>query len=163
VTELFEKSPIQDEDGKKKKKGAKKPAEAPAGGESASDYLARLRDGESEFILRSLDCVSCDQCGAPADLEYVFEFKKFKTWQVRCGWWCQHSWIVDEIPGVLNSSPDIPAASFRLHAGRFAGVTIGEAWEAGNAWYIESVASGVVKEAKAARLACQEFLNAKTG
>lgn len=161
---LFDKSPVQDEDGKKQKKESKRPQ---SGGQdlSSSHYLSRLFAAENDFLVRSLDCVSCDKCGAPADLEYVFEIQGIKTWQVRCGWLCLHSWCIEEIPGVLNSGPKTQAGSFRMHSGRFAGKTLAEIWDAGQAWYVEGIASGVVHADgnRAALSAARKFVMEKTG
>lgn len=156
---LFDVSPIHDEDGKKKKGGKAKKPKAQPQERSADDYLARLRSAESSFLMRSLECVSCDNCGAPADLEEVFEFEGIKTWRVRCGWWCLHSWLIEEIPGVL---PERKRGSYRLHGGRFAGMTLEDVWGAGERWYIESLASGV-GGTKSSTAAAKEFLAEKSG
>jgi hypothetical protein len=136
MTFLFDTSPIEDNDGKKKKKARKKAApepqpvfhREPAVEEQPAGYLASI-DGH----------YSCDRCGLTVlDLIDIRKTDSGTKWLVMCGWWCLHSWLVDPIPGLLDKE-DRKQDVFRMRGGRFDGKSFDEIAAAGGRWYIESL------------------------
>jgi len=135
---LFDTSPIEDEEGKKKKKARKKAdpepqpvfRREPAVEEQPAGYLASI---EGHY--------SCDRCGLTTlDLIDIRKTESGTKWLVMCGWWCLHSWLVDPIPGLLDKEDRKQAADvFRMRGGRFDGKSFDEIAAAGGRWYIESL------------------------
>jgi hypothetical protein len=133
---LFDTSPIEDEDGKKKKKARKKATpepqpvvhREPAVEEQPAGYLASI-DGH----------YSCDTCGLTVlDLIDIRKTDSGTKWFVMCGWWCLHSWLVDPIPGLLDKE-DRKHDVFRMRGGRFNGKSFDEIDASDSRWYIESL------------------------
>jgi hypothetical protein len=133
---LFDTSPIEDEDGKKKKKQTRKKAvpepvihREPAVEEQPAGYLASI-DGH----------YACDRCGLTTlDLIDIRKTDSGTKWLVMCGWWCLHSWLVDPIPGLLDKEDRKQSDVFRMRGGRFDGKSFDEIAAAGGRWYIESL------------------------
>jgi hypothetical protein len=133
---LFDTSPIEDEDGKKKKKARKKSApepqpvfrREPAVEEQPAGYLASI---EGHY--------TCDRCGLTTlDLIDIRKTDSGTKWLVMCGWWCLHSWLVDPIPGLLDKE-DRKHDVFRMRGGRYDGKSFDEIDASGARWYIESL------------------------
>lgn len=129
---LFDVSPIEDEDSKKRKPSKRKKEEPPQS-RGQVDYSAGYVPG----YVASLD-VECDRCGMTiTDLAEVYR----NEWLVVCGWGCGRQWRIDPIPGLLESlskSSDSPT----LRTGRHKGKTIDEVWESGDAgkMYVRGIA-----------------------
>lgn len=139
MNQLFDTSPIEDEDGKKKKASRRKkpdpPPAAPRRFEPAVDempagYLASV---EGHY--------ACDRCGLTVlDLIDIRKTDSGTKWLVTCGWWCLHSWLVDPIPGLLDREDRKQAADvFRMRGGRYDGKSFDEIDRQGARWYIESL------------------------
>lgn len=133
---LFDISPIEDEDSKKKKPSKrKKAADEPSLAPQQTDYMF----GYSPGYMLSIEDVPCDTCGAPADLVEIRKIDGKTQWVVMCGWWCMHRWHIDPIPGLLEEAEKQPA-EFVLRDGRFAGKTFSEIRDLGRLDYIKSLA-----------------------
>jgi hypothetical protein len=135
---LFDTSPIEDEDGKKKKKQARKKVEPeptvfrrePTVTEQPVGYLASI---EGHY--------TCDRCGLTTlDLIDIRKTDSGTKWLIMCGWWCLHSWLVDPIPGLLDKEDRKQSADvFRMRGGRYDGKSFDEIDADGARWYIESL------------------------
>ena len=134
---LFDTSPVEDNDGKKKKKARKKLApepqpvfhREPAVGSEPAGYLASI-DGH----------YSCDTCGLTVlDLVDIRKTEGGTKWLVQCGWWCLRTWLVDPIPGLLDKEDRKQADVFRMRGGRYNGKSFDEIAAADARWYIESL------------------------
>ncbi len=148
---LFDVSPIQDEDGKKKKPSKRKKADEPEFDRPPpTDYM----NGYSPGFLMSIDSVPCDKCGAPVDL---VEIRK-SSWLVMCGWWCMHQWEIDPIPELLKPVSDSPASDndFVLKFGVHAGKSLRELWDSGHQAYVRMLPK-IAKQASVAK-AVEDFL-----
>ena len=146
---LFDISPIEDEDSKKKKPSKRKKADESAPRSEPTDYLSGYVPG----YIASLD-VPCDRCGT--SVTDLAEIRK-NEWLVVCGWGCSRQWVVDPIPGVLDSQKE--QREYVLRDGRFRGKTFDEVWSSGGDWYVR----GLVKtggKTMAAR-AAKEWLSKK--
>lgn len=122
---LFDTSPIEDEVSKKKK--AKKPKSQTQSPDSERPQQLPRRV-EKEVLpgyIMSLDDVPCEQCGAPADLVEIKRVDGREKWVVVCGWWCLHSWVIDEIPGLLDKE-EPKDSGFVLREGIHSGKTFDE-------------------------------------
>jgi len=137
--QLFDTSPIEDENGKKAKKSrrqkqvADQPASQtrPAYVEPVASYLASI-DGH---------CV-CQRCGMTVvDLVDARQTDQGPKWLVQCGWWCLLLFLIDPIPGLLDEEDKKQKDVFRVRGGRFDGKTLAEIDASGNRWYIEALAS----------------------
>jgi hypothetical protein len=131
---LFDIAPVEDNDGKKKKKARKKAVPEPVFHretvveEQPAGYLASI---EGHY--------SCDRCGLTVlDLIDIRKTDSGTKWLVTCGWWCLHSWLVDPIPGLLDKE-DRKQDVFRMRGGRFDGKSFDEIAAADARWYIESL------------------------
>jgi hypothetical protein len=133
---LFDISPVEDNDGKKKKHPRKKASPSPrpvlrsdpAVEEQPVGYLASI-DGH----------YACDRCGLTTlDLIDIRKTESGTKWLVTCGWWCLHSWLVDPIPGLLDKE-DRKQDVFRMRGGRYDGKSFDEIAAADARWYIESL------------------------
>lgn len=148
---LFDVSPIQDEDGKKKKVSKRKRPDGEVRGCVApTDYTT----GYSPGFLMSIDSVPCDKCGAPVDL---VEIRK-SSWLVMCGWWCMHTWEIDPIPELLKPVPDSRAydTEFVLKFGLHAGKSLRELWDSGHQAYVRMLPK-IAKQASVTK-AVEDFL-----
>lgn len=140
---LFDISPIEDEDSKKKKPSKRKKNEEPVVRSGPVDY----KEGYVPGYIASLD-VPCDRCGT--SVTDLAEVRK-NEWLVVCGWGCSRQWAIDPIPGVLDSQKE--AREFILRDGRFKGKTLSEVWAAGDEWYVRGLAKtgGKTMSARAAK------------
>ncbi len=128
---LFEISPIKDEDSKKKKSSKRKKVQEQKLPGAPVDYESGYVPG----YIASLD-VACDRCGV--SVTDLAEVRK-NEWLVVCGWSCGRQWVIDPIPGVLDSKAD--DREFVLREGRFKGRTFSEVWGSGEDWYVRGLAS----------------------
>jgi hypothetical protein len=134
---LFDTSPIEDEDGKKKKKAKKKaksaePSFAPTGDQAEYEF--------QPFIMPLVRVAVCDRCKSPVvDLAEIIKIDGLPQWRVVCGWSCGNMWTIDPIPGLLDDA-DKTARKFVLREGRFAGKTLDDVWASGNEWYVRDLA-----------------------
>lgn len=134
---LFDTSPIEDEDGKKKKK-SRRSADRPVASPPAP---AAVEEFEPATILVSIDGhYSCDRCGLTVlDLIDIRKSDGGTKWLVSCGWWCLHSWLVDPVPGLLDREDRKQKDVFRMRGGRYDGKSFDEIAAEGARWYIESL------------------------
>jgi hypothetical protein len=126
---LFDVSPIEDEDVKKRKPSKRKKNDEPPPKAAPIDY------GYVPGYIASLD-VPCERCGMSiTDLAEVFK----NEWLVVCGWGCNRHWYIDPIPGVLEAVKP----SHILRSGRFKGKTFDEVWESGETgkMYVDGIAN----------------------
>lgn len=133
---LFDVSPIEDEDGPKKKKTRKK-ANKP-------QPVAVVRESNEEFTPGYMASIEghfrCEQCDlSVVDLVDIRRVGKQEEWLIKCGWWCQTEWWVDAIPGVLDKQPEEKKESFRVIGGRFDGKTFDEIDAMGCRWYMQDI------------------------
>lgn len=135
---LFDISPIEDEDSKKKKKPTKRKKDAEA------IHLPPVETVEAVPVYGYLAKIDghykCDQCGLEClDLIETRKVDGKTKWLITCGWWCMHSWLVDPIPGLLEKAEEEQVAkpSFVVKGGRFDGQTFDEIAASGNRWWIE--------------------------
>ena len=138
---LFDKSPPEG-DGQAKKKSRRSSPKPAAAKPAASTGIIVEHEASEHGYLLSLDDVPCDQCGAPADLVEVVSINGRRRWRVMCGWWCLHSWMIDPIPGLLETIDKKENRTFVLREGRYPGKTFDEIDDAGGRWYIEQLAGG---------------------
>lgn len=129
---LFDISPIQDEDGKKKKPTRKKKrAEEPTFPSELRDYS----DGWVAGFMMSIPS-PCERCGIPiTDLVEVRRIRGETKWIVTCGWICMHTWTIDPIPGLIMEHKD----EFVLPEGRYAGQTLDQVWNSGHEAYVREL------------------------
>jgi hypothetical protein len=135
MSQLFDKSPIEDEDGKRRKKSRRRPDPAP------EPTHAPVRSVFTPYtVLASIDGhYSCDRCGLTTlDLLDIRKSESGTKWLVSCGWWCLHAWLVDPIPGLLDAE-DKKVNVFRMRGGRYDGKSFDEIDAEGARWYIESL------------------------
>lgn len=127
---LFETSPIEDEDSKKKRP-SKRRKEPPRQRTEPVDYS----DGYVPGYIASLD-VPCERCGSTVtDLAEIGKGE----WTVVCGWGCGRQWVIAPIPDVLDSRTT--NKEFVLRDGEFKGKTFDEVWDSGNGHYIRGLVS----------------------
>ena len=136
MSQLFETSPIEDEDGKKKKKSRRK--EEPVVQVRAPVVVEEL---QPLTVLASVNGhYACDRCGLTVlDLLDIRKTEGGTKWLVSCGWWCLHSWLVDPIPGLLDKEDRKQVDVFRMRGGRYDGKSFDEIDASGGRWYIESL------------------------
>jgi hypothetical protein len=136
MSQLFETSPIEDEDGKKKKKSRRK--EEPVVQARAPVVVEEL---QPLTVLASVNGhYACDRCGLTVlDLLDIRKTEGGTKWLVSCGWWCLHSWLVDPIPGLLDKEDRKQVDVFRMRGGRYDGKSFDEINAIGGRWYIESL------------------------
>ena len=154
MNQLFDTSPVEDNDGKKKKKKGKKKQPEP---QHVTTYR---REPDVELAqpgyLASIDGhYTCDRCGLTTlDLIDV----RGSKWLVMCGWWCLHSWLVDPIPGLLDKEDRKQAPdAFVMRDGLFSGKTFDEIDAAGGRAYIESLP--IVSKRQAVKDAAKNWLD----
>lgn len=137
MNQLFDTSPIEDEDGKKKKKSVRRKAEAVV----QSHAPAVVEEIQPLTVLATIDGhYSCDRCGLTVlDLLDIRKTDSGTKWLVSCGWWCLHSWLVDPIPGLLDKEDRKQKDVFRMRGGRYDGKSFDEIAAEGARWYIESL------------------------
>jgi hypothetical protein len=129
---MFDISP-ESEDSRKRKPSKRLKDDSPTGRLSPVDYSAN----HPATYVASLD-VPCDRCGTEiTDLAEVYR----NEWLVVCGWGCGRQWMIDPIPGVLESvkkSDD----EYTLRTGRHRGKTIDDVWGSGAAgvMYVKGIA-----------------------
>ncbi len=101
MSQLFDTSPIEDEDGKKRKKPRRKAEPSPD-----QPHARPTSYFTPHTVLASIDGhYSCDRCGlTKLDLLDIRKADSGTKWLVSCGWWCLHSWLVDPIPGLLDAA-----------------------------------------------------------
>lgn len=150
---LFDISPTEDQATRRKSR-RKAVAVSPSLSVPVQDSVIDEVDG---FLL-SLDQVPCWECGAPADLAQVLLIGGKKKWRVQCGWWCLHSWLIEPIPGLLDSKPE--KREFIMREGRYAGKTFNQAWAQGGEWYLRDLAR--LSPSKRLVAALNEFLATKS-
>jgi hypothetical protein len=149
---LFDTSPIEDDDGKKKPrsirpKSSESHAPAPVVVEEPSaNYLASL-DGQYE----------CGRCGLTLlDLADT----RGRKWLVQCGWGCGLLMLVDPVPGLLDKEDrKQDADAWRMRGGRFDGKTFAEIEAEGAKWYIESLVTTSKRDA--VKEAAKKYLDRK--
>ena len=136
MSQLFETSPIEDEDGKRKKKSRRK--EELVVQPRAPTVVEEL---QPLTVLASVNGhYACDRCGLTVlDLLDIRKTEGGTKWLVSCGWWCLHSWLVDPIPGLLDREDRKQVDVFRMRGGRFDGKSFDEIDASGGRWYIESL------------------------
>ena len=154
----FDTSPIQDEDGKRKKPSSRRKA--------ADDQRPRPLEPQeygdtTGFMLSIEGHACCEQCGLDIiDLVEIVKINGVTQWRVMCGWWCMTTWLIPPIPGLLDEA-DKSAKKFVLREGRFAGKTFDEVWDSGNEWYVRDLVKmakrTVVAEAAAEWLSKKKF------
>ena len=135
MNQLFDTSPIEDEDGKKRKKARPKAEPAP------EPQHAPVRSVFTPYtVLASIEGhYACDRCGLTTlDLLDIRKADSGTKWLVSCGWWRLHSWLVDPIPGLLDAA-DKKADVFRMRGGRYDGKSFDEIAAEGAKWYIETL------------------------
>ena len=134
---LFDISPIEDEDSKKKKPSKRKNSDDEVSlAPSQTDYMS----GYSPGYMLSLDSVPCETCGAPADLVEIKKIDGKTQWIVMCGWWCMHRWHIDPIPGLIETEEaEEKPEEFVLRDGMFAGKTFSEIRDLGRMDYLKSL------------------------
>lgn len=157
---LFEVSPIEDEDSKKKKPAKRKKAEDEDVGPKPEqiDHWAFYQPG---FLAPIDGQAPCERCGMTlTDLMEVRRIDGTTKWIVICGWGCMARWEIDPIPGILDQA-DREAKQFVLREGRFSGKTFDQVWADGGEWYIRDL----VKMAKRSTVsrAAAEWLAKKIG
>jgi hypothetical protein len=153
---LFEKAPIQDEDGKKKKPSSRRPK---ADEHQPGAWQPREYTVQPGFMLSIEGHCRCETCGLTVvDLLEIVKVNGEVQWKVICGWWCMTTWLIKPIPGLLDEA-DKSAKQFVLREGRFAGQTFDQVWNSGNEWYVRDL----VKMAKRSVVAtaAAEWLAAK--
>lgn len=152
---LFDISPIEDEDGKKKKKSRRVKAE---------DTTAVHAETPVEFVpLKTIAVIDghyeCGTCGLTIlELIDIRKTESGTKWIVCCGYWCGHSWPVDPIPGLLDEEDRKQRDVFRMRDGRFAGKSFDEINRDGARWYIESLVT--VSKRTAVSEAAKNWLDA---
>ena len=153
MSQLFETSPIEDEDGKKKKKGKKKqPEPQPVAVIHREPDVELAQPG---YLASVVGHYACDRCGLTTlDLIDV----RGPKWLVMCGWWCLHSWLVDPIPGLLDKEDRKQAPdAFVMRDGLFSGKSFDEIAAAGGRAYIESLP--IVSKRQAVKDAAKNWLD----
>lgn len=135
---LFDTSPIEDEDGKKKKPSRKKKAKADEAAFASVEHHAEYEF--RPYIIPLVRITSCDRCKSPVvDLAEITKVDGVQRWRVVCGWSCGNMWTIDPVDGLLDDA-DKSAKQFVLREGRFAGKTFDEVWNSGNEWYVRDLA-----------------------
>lgn len=151
---LFDTSPIEDEDGKKKKRGKRKPEAVPQGVPAAPTV-----DNAPTSYLASIDGhYTCDRCGMTIlDLVDTRKTDQGNKWLVQCGWGCLLLMLVDPVPGLLDAEDRKQKDVFRMRGGRFDGKSFAEIDAEGGRWYIESLVS--VSKRSAVQEAARKYLD----
>lgn len=134
---LFDASPIEDEDGPKKKKTRRKAA-------AQVSPVVVVREADEEFTPGYMASIEghfrCEHCDlSVVDLVDIKRVGKKEEWLIKCGWWCQTEWWVDAIPGLLDKQPDEKKEFFRVIGGRFDGKTFDEIDAMGCRWYMQDI------------------------
>ena len=150
---LFDTSPIEDEDTKKKRPSKRRKVE---------EQPLPATPVESEFrpfVATLVDVAICERCGCTVtDLDSIVKVDGQTKWIVVCGWSCGLIMTIEPVPGVLDEA-DKSSKQFVLREGRFAGKTLDDVWESGNEWYIRDLAKMAKRSAVAS--AASEWLAKK--
>lgn len=158
MSQLFDTSPIEDEDGKKKKKSSRRKVEPVV----QTHAPVVVEEVKPITVLASIEGhYACDRCGLTVlDLIDIRKTESGTKWLVSCGWWCLHSWLVDPIPGLLDKEDRKQAADvFRMRGGRYDGKSFDEIDASGARWYIESLVT--VSKRTAVSDAAKKWLDSK--
>jgi hypothetical protein len=143
---LFGIAPDKDQDGKKKKKSAKRKKVD----ESFLPAEPVLYEFEP-FAATVVDKIPCPRCGSTVtDLGQVVRINGKTVWNMVCGWDCGLLWTANPVEGVLEEQDE---KKFVLREGRFVGKTFDEIAAAGYRRYIENLPSTTKRQsvAQAAR------------
>jgi hypothetical protein len=150
---LFDTSPIEDEDGKRKTKSKRARQASPAAPstlvvkEPPASYLASI-DGHYE----------CERCGMTVlDLVDTRKTDAGNKWLFQCGWGCLLLMVVDPVPGLLDAEDRKQEDVFLMRGGRFAGKSFEEIDAEGCRWYIESLVA--VSKRSAVQEAAKKYLD----
>lgn len=132
---LFDASPIEDEDTKKKRPSKRRKPEEPVFHSAPVEYEFK------PFVMTLVDVAVCERCGSTVtDLADIVKADGVTKWRVICGWSCGLIWLAEPVPGVLDEA-DKSSKQFVLREGRFAGKTLDEVWDSGNEWYVRDLAT----------------------
>jgi hypothetical protein len=112
---LFDVSPVEDQDGKKRAKKPRKNKTEEAHPRGGIEYTEA-----GVFLATCIDGARCPLCDLPADLDVI----DGPRWRLVCGWGCGYAWWQDARPSLIKTASD--KACYEIKHGRWAGKTLSQ-------------------------------------